>query len=159
MTDAFQATFDTFKHIKGRDVYQIILEVQPENIDHALSVLGGCPSIKNSTWVAVARLKNEPKKITEVGDKRKWHELTLREQACIRCEEVAFQDWISHHDKWGNSWLYNAYYKDTPAEFAKQTILNHCGVASRSHIDSNREAAEVWRQIDADYLWFVTHGE
>lgn len=159
---AFQATFVDCKNVRSRSVVQIILEVPTEQANSALACLGGIPLPGQETWVAVAclderKVKKEPEQKTKSLSK-KWNEISYTEQAAIRCADPKFQDWIEHHAKWG-CWLSSAKDKAKPitSENARAYILKACRIESRRELNTNQNAAEVWKQIDADYQFFLKH--
>ena len=51
---AILGTFADARAVKGRSVFQIIVEVPLENADKALQALGGWPQPATERWVGVA---------------------------------------------------------------------------------------------------------
>jgi hypothetical protein len=146
---AIQATFADFRLIKGRKQAQLVLEIPIEEADNALAVLGGIPQPQSDCWVAVARLngvaRQEPKPDKE---KQKWDDLKLSMQAGIRCEEPAF--W-----RYCNDCGYNV----ADAETAANAVRELCDVDSRSGLNNNPEAAELWRDLDRSYQAWLKAAE
>jgi hypothetical protein len=68
-------------------------------------------------------------------ERRRWSELPLATQAGVRCNEAAFQKFLSV----------------SSAEAAAQTVRVRCGVESRSGLDKCESAAKSWREIEAKY--------
>lgn len=144
MTDepaAIQATFSDFRIIKGRKQAQLILEIPIEGADAALAALGGIPQPHSERWVGVARLNGVQKPDPEPKDKRRWEDLKLSMQASIRCGEEAFCEFLREE------FVCNPKSADEAAE----EVRSICGVASRSGLNDNAEAATKWRGLDSFY--------
>lgn len=73
-------------------------------------------------------------------DKRAWADVPPTEQACIRCNDKGFQEWVKDQCPVGWPETY-----DDPSELAKHWIYDQCCIESRA--DLNRES-------DAKYTWF-----
>jgi hypothetical protein len=145
---AIQATFADFRLIKGRKQAQLVLEIPIEEADKALAVLGGIPQPQSDCWVAVARLNGVAKPQPEPKEKQKWEDLKLSMQAGIRCEEPAF--W-----RYCNDCGYNV----TNGETAANAVRELCDVDSRSGLNNNPEAAELWRDLDRSYQAWLKAAE
>jgi hypothetical protein len=74
-------------------------------------------------------------------ERQKWEDLKLSMQAGIRCEEPAF--W-----RYCNDCGYNV----TNGETAANAVRELCDVDSRSGLNNNPEAAELWRDLDRSLL-------
>ncbi len=145
---AFQATFSDFKLIRGRKVAQIVLEVPIEHADAAVTSLGGLPRPDAERWVAVARLVPGTEKA--VGGQeptprqpRPFDTLPLAQQAAIKCSDEAFQRFmVEMHEA------------EPGEDGAADAVRAYCGVASRSDIKANTQAAGCWRDLLGRYrLW------
>jgi hypothetical protein len=152
---AFDATFADWKLVKSRKVVQIVLEIPMEQSDLAYQVLGGMPNHAAEAWVAVARLSagssngrtadfesaNEgstPSPATKA--RKRWSELPLSQQAAMRCNQKAFQEFCECPDK----------------EWVEQHVRTVCGVSSRRELNTNEAAARKWRALDQEYeLWLM----
>lgn len=165
MTKAVLGTFSDAKAIKGRSVFQIIIELPIEQADKALKLLGGWPQPAESRWVGVALSAPEREKIAEPSPqaaggharaqaltpeerstiaqnaaearwkpRRPFSELKLSEQAGIRCADEKFQQYLGL-DKVGTA----------------NWVRAHCGVTSRSELDTNHAAARMWIAINSGY--------
>lgn len=137
MTDVLKATYADLKTVKTRGVCQIVLEMPIEGMADAFSLLGA-PIPGNEVWVAVARLRpsvsavaSEPVEI-EPHHKPK----SLAQIAGIICNEPAFWKYVNVAD----------------ANAAAEYVRGHCGITSRSALDSNDDAAQAFRTLKADYL-------
>lgn len=77
--------------------------------------------------------------------KRKFSELSLPEQAGIRCADSQFSSFLYFiKPKWGGL-------------DAAQVVRRMCEVTSRSELSTNQEAAEKWRALESSYQnWLTT---
>ena len=83
---------------------------------------------------------------------RPWNELSAREQACIRCGDPAFRDWLFatyHPEFFEIGGRLNA----VPTEVdAAQLVRIKCEIESRKELDAKTEAGEdarrTWRALD-----------
>jgi hypothetical protein len=132
---AIQATFSDVKLIRSRKVCQIILEIPLEQADAALATLGGIPQPHSERWVALARLNGYAPEPKPDKDRKRWEDVKLSMQAGMRCEEKAFQTFMSAKD----------------AEECARGVRGYCGVDSRSGLNDNPAAAERWCDLDRSY--------
>ena len=137
----FRATYADVKTIKTRKVVQFVFEVAQEQANHALECLGGLPRSDIDTWVAIARLGTPEHKEVPKEPPKKWQEMKPSQQAGIRCHDTQFQRWIA---------------KKIKAESVSETevaefVRNYCMVSSRSDLDSNAEARNIWNQLDWEF--------
>lgn len=150
---AFQATFSDFKLIRGRKVAQVVLEVPMEKADEALSALGGLPRPDAERWVAVARLVPGAEKAvggqtaeplpTEPKERKPFDSLPYAQQSALKCSDEAFQ-----------RFLVEMHEAEPGEEGAADAVRAYCGVASRSEIKANTQAAGAWRDLLGRYrLW------
>jgi hypothetical protein len=132
---AIQATFSDVKLIRSRKVCQLVLEIPLEQADAALATLGGIPQPHSERWVALARLNGYAPEPKPDKDRKRWEDVKLSMQAGMRCEEKAFQTFMSAKD----------------AEQCARSVRDYCGVDSRSGLNDNPSAAERWRDLDRSY--------
>lgn len=143
--DAFSACYADWKLVKSRKVVQIVLEVAMEDSDAAYKLLGGMPNPAAETWVGVAKLNKQP----EPQERRRWPDLSIAEQAGIRCNEIAFGQYLAEADPhlWGK--IKDALPGADHVGIARVWLHNYFGVESRKKIP-----AEQWRAFDGQYdLW------
>lgn len=133
---AFEATYSDWKLVKSRKVVQIVLEVPMEKADLAYQVLGGMPNHAAEAWLAVARMNGK----AEQKDRKRWHDLSVAQQAGIRCNEVAFHQFLA----------FKLERKQPEDEKDAATILrNYFKVNTRKDIPAN-----AWNEFDGEYqLW------
>lgn len=157
------ATFATWRPVNGRKVLQLVFEVPIEKQGDVLTMLGA----PDDKWCAIALLKERPtgaapqtpletakdnaERLTGVSDvmrgpktKRAFSELSLPEQAGIRCEDSLFASFICDQTGLGNS-------ADIP-----QIIRDHCGVLSRAELATDQSAALKWRKLEEIYQRWLT---
>lgn len=88
-----------------------------------------------------------PKDVAEKPEKRKrtWDEIPPAEQAGIRCEDEAFQEWTFRRDD---------YHITAPltAEVTADWVRWYLDIQSRSHLSTNTVAAAKWRKLDQDFM-------
>jgi hypothetical protein len=145
---AVAGTFADFRIIKGRKVCALVIEVPLEKADEALRVLGGLPNPSEEKWVGLALLnllpKPEPAPVEEpkalpapTKEPRQWGELSLAQQAGIRCQDPAFQ-----------RYLREVHRTDRPAA---DFVRDWCSLTSRAELDANEAAGMVWRELDRNF--------
>ena len=137
MTDkaVISGTLSEIKRIRSRKVAQIIIEVPEEHYQQAHNALGWD---FDNTWVAIARMESEHKKADPAKAPkapRNWGDLSLTQQAGMRCNDVAFQRFIGAND----------------ADDAAAFVRERCGVTSRKSIVPDTRAGQIWRDIDYDF--------
>lgn len=84
-----------------------------------------------------------PKERAQFGAKRAWHELTRAQRAGIRCGEPRFAEFLAK--RWRSAFCGDC--DSDPAEF----VRGHCGIRSRSELDTSGLAAARWDALDAEY--------
>lgn len=153
MPNAILATFSDAKAIKGRSVFQIVLEIPIEEADKALKILGGWPQPAESRWVGVAlapkdRVKGEAivPEFEKPKDRRPFNTLPLSQQAVLRCKDAKFWDFLS--------WLYNR--SILSEEAAAKTVRVACAVASRGEFNQDHTAAARWKDLDRQFSEWMT---
>lgn len=130
---AFHASYADWKLVKSRKVVQIVLEVPMEASDAAYQLLGGMPNPAAEIWVGVARLAKQPDTEPEQKERRRWSDLSVGEQAGIRCNEADFQRFVDANN----------------ASEAAATLRERFNVASRKDIRRDR-----WEEFETEYqLW------
>ncbi len=78
--------------------------------------------------------------------KRKFSDMSLPEQAGIRCGDDQFE-----------TFLRNSYELSEGFVMAEDIVRAMCGVGSRRELSTNREAANLWRKIESEYQsWLLT---
>jgi hypothetical protein len=83
--------------------------------------------------------------------KRKFSDLSLPEQAGIRCNDVAFREFISLRDSGG----VNA--EPCVIPYAENFVRRECGVDSRAELAKFSDARNKWLGLEADYQsWLVS---
>jgi hypothetical protein len=160
---ALKATFSNLRLIPSRKVCQIWLEIPIEGADAALAALGGIPQPQSDRWVAVARLNNEAKNGVTYGEfaqvvenayykthpeeaaKRtsepEENNTKLSLQAVMRCKELLFWRFL-------NTQTVQPVEDETDAAWVVRQL---CGVESRSGLNTDPNAAALWRGLDAKF--------
>lgn len=82
-------------------------------------------------------------------DRRSWSSLPPSQQAAIRCTEPAFRKFVSEQTGM----------RDVSEDDAAAFVRNDCEVHSRAHLDANTAATARWREIDADFQFWLKHPE
>lgn len=131
------ATFHSFRPVGSRKCCQLILEVPIEQANEALQALGGVPDPANPLWVGIVALDGQPKQEPAAleATPRRWEDLSLRQQAGIRCSDPDFQKWLGATD----------------ADEAARLVRRSCGVRSRRDLDTHPPAAAAWRELDDEF--------
>jgi hypothetical protein len=133
---AIRATFSDFRLIRSRKTCQLVLEIPIEGADAALAALGGIPQPHSERWVGVARLNGyaTPPELEENNTK-------LSLQAVMRCKEPLFWRFL-------NTQTVQPVEDETDAAWVVRQL---CGVESRSGLNTDPNAAALWRGLDAKF--------
>lgn len=132
--------FATFRHVQGRKVLQLVIEVPAEAASSVFSAFG-YPGSGNPIPVAVARLVPQPiAKPDNDKPRTPFHQLPLSQQAAMRCDEIGFRAFI--RERGGNA---------ADADEAASFVRLHCNVRSRADIIEGTTAGDRWKELDADY--------
>ena len=122
------------RNIAAHKCVRLEIHVPAEQAGIVLAAFGW-PTAVDPVPVAIARLDlkaaSEPEK-----PRRPFETLPPAQQAAMRCQEIGFQKFT--HAK-------------SPEE-AAEAIRFRCGVGSRSELNTNAEAARIWRDIDTAYF-------
>lgn len=130
---AFKGTIGALRTIGGRKVIAVTVEVPIEEQSTVASIA------EHGAWVAVARLNQEEQPKPEQKERRKWSELSVAEQAGIRCNEKAFLEFLSA----------DTVFSPGDANEAAQALREYFGVTSRKDIPRDK-----WESFDNEYqLW------
>lgn len=144
--------FSTFRHVQGRKVLQLVIEIPAEQAATVFSTFG-YPGSGNPIPVAVARLvedKQEPPK-----GRLPFVDLPYPQQAAIRCQEAAFQMFLIETNRMSDGQVGAA-----GSDRAAEAVRALCGVASRADIGkgpndrSPNDSGFKWRALEAEfYAW------
>lgn len=129
---AFKGTVGALRTIGGRKVIAVTIEVP---IEHQQTV---AKIAEHGAWVAVARLAEGDAPVPAEKPKRSWADLSVAEQAGIRCNEGAFWKYLNKH--------YHQFGAVHDAESAAGHIREIFGVLSRKDIPIRE-----WKVFDSDY--------
>lgn len=141
MTDdaVFKGTIGALRTIGGRKVIAVTVEVPIEHQSVVAKIA------EHGAWVAVARLAEGDAPATPEKPKRSWNELSVGEQAGIRCNEKAFWNYLEFRS---NLELGSVKEADRAAEI----LRNLFSVESRKDIPRDK-----WEAFDTDYQrWLRT---
>lgn len=145
---AIQATYSDLKIIKGRKVCQVVCEIPLEQAGEFVAAFG-MPNPAAETWVAIARLTKDAERRPEPREKpaKRWADLSLPQQAALRCQEQAFHFFL--RDERLMRPLLDG--ENEAAEYVRSV----CGVSSRSDIGKTEESAREWKRLDTDYQFWL----
>ena len=149
---AISGDFATYKHVQGRKMLQLVIEVPAEMASAVFAALG-TPGSGEAIPVALARL-NKAAKPEAPKERRSFTELPYAQQAALRCQEPAFQEYVK--DKAPVAWanISNRHLGEAPlppADCAAQLVRDWCRVTSRSEIVKGTQAGDNWEHIEADF--------
>lgn len=148
------ACFHDWRTVKGRKSLQLIFEIPLEKQGDVLALLGH-PEPSGSKWCMIALRAPEKAQAPAVQasdsersskPKRKFNELSLPEQAGIRCEDGRFERFL--HDRMPDGFV-----------TAEDAVRALCGVSSRRELSTNHAAANKWRAIEREFQQFLTDEE
>ena len=146
MTDAaaISGDFATYRHVQGRKVLQLVIEVPAEIAATVFATLG-TPGAGEGIPVALARLHSPAEPIAKPEapkERRPFSELPYSQQAAMRCGEPSYEHFL---------WYTHGLHQDTnPAEVIA-LVRHECGVTSRSEIVKGTPAGDKWEALEAEY--------
>ncbi len=145
MTDAavISGTLSDVRTVKTRKVVQVVIEVPMEQLKSVYDALGY--DLSGASWVALARLKEEPKASPEQAPKiaRNWSDMSRAQQAGIRCNEQRFWEFCKAQDVGG----------------AAKYVRSCCGVVSRADLDTGSDAGAAWDSLESSYQTWLRYGD
>lgn len=83
-------------------------------------------------------------------DRTPWSSMLPAQQAAIRCNDIAFRRFLSERFQPGHP---------VNEEQAAGIVREQCGVSSRTTLNTSPMAAGYWREIDADFQFWLKHPE
>jgi hypothetical protein len=84
--------------------------------------------------VIIAPFHDELERANEL--RSRWDKLSPTQQAAMRCDDERFQKWLGVNSE----------------DEAATWVRLHCGIRSRANLNTDHEAARIWRALDAKYL-------
>lgn len=154
MTDAavISGEFCTFRHVQGRKVLQIVIEVPAEAAGAVFGRLG-MPGSGEGIPVAVARLQTPSEPIAKPEapkERRPFSELPYSQQAAMRCQEPDFEHFLWDRTGLGQGAV--LLIEGAPdADPIAAHVRHLCGVKSRSEIIKGTPAGDKWEALEAEY--------
>ena len=154
MTDpaVISGDFSTFRHVQGRRVLQIVIEVPAEAAGSVFAKLG-IPGSGEGIPVAVARLQTASEPIAKPEspkERRPFSELPYSQQAAMRSEEGEFARFLSF--AYTDDWRKAAQEAGSPGvKWAPIAVRRICGVQSRADITNGTPAGDKWADLEAEY--------
>jgi len=150
MTDAaaFKGTIGALRTIGGRKVIAVTVEVPIEHQSVVAKIA------EHGAWVAVARLAAGDAPATPEKPKRSWSELSVGEQAGIRCGEPAFRRYVAERvrDKFQVGFDESDLTNAGAAGRVAMGLRDLFGVETRADIPRDK-----WESFDNDYQhWLRT---
>ena len=149
---AISGDFATYRHVQGRKVLQLVIEVPAESAASVFAALG-TPGAGEGIPVALARLAKRSEAQQPPKERRPFTELPYAQQAAIRCEEAAFSQFLAHTHS--TEWRTAAQIAGDPSvKWAPFAVRLICEVSSRSEIIKGTPAGDRWAALEADfYAW------
>lgn len=148
-TAVITGDFCTFRHVQGRKVLQIVIEVPAEAAGSVFARLG-MPGSGEGIPVAVARLNAAPDPIAKpeaTKERRPFSELPYAQQAAMLGQEPEFHEFL--RTKTGNAGSWRG---DKPvSEIAAMTVRYLCEVKSRKDLIAGTPAGDAWQTLEAEY--------
>lgn len=146
---AIVANLVDVKNVFTHKCVRLVIDVPAEQAPLVIETFGW-PTMVSPVPVAIARLNGTPKQEQVLqatpapakASPRDWSSLTAAQQAGIRCDTLAFRNFL---------WEVHRYNGDT-SEDAARAVREICGVTSRKHIDGDVNALDEWVSLDAEFL-------
>lgn len=148
---AISGDFATYKHIQGRKVLQLVIEVPAEMASAVFAALG-TPGAGEGIPVALARLgldlaKREQPKPEE---HRPFTKIPYSQQAAMRCANRDFETFLYQRQGPDGVLQIEGDIRDPVAGHVRHL----CGVRSRSEIVKGTPAGDRWAALEAEfYAW------
>jgi len=144
---AIMASLVDVRNIAAHKCVRLELHVPVEQASLVMAAFGW-PTVADPVPVAIARLV-EPDATSEPASEgqrtaRHWRQVKPPQQAGIRCDEKAFQRFLSER--------YDAI--ETTGG-AAECVRDICGVSSRSDIGATDGSARAWRELDGEYQFWL----
>jgi len=149
---AISGDFATYRHVQGRKVLQLVIEVPAEMASAVFAALG-TPGSGEGIPVALARLTAVPETIAKpeaTKERRPFSELPYSQQAALRCQEPAFFEFIQTKFAPGAVIPFDPV-RDSNAPPAVPYLRDLIGIGSRRDLDHYPIAAERWQALEAEY--------
>ena len=161
-----EARYATWRPVQSRKLLQLVFEVPLEKQGEVLKYLGA-PLPDRDIQCAIAVLNGEageppvnraPSKTAPASPtKRSFDDLPYSQQAALKCQDAAFQKFITEREPKLRLASFDDFAND-PEERAKQItaeiVRRFCGVESRSEILPESDAGDKWNSLmDEYYLW------
>lgn len=140
--------FSTFRHVQGRKVLQMIIEVPAEQAASVFSTFG-YPGSGNPIPVAVARLVEEPA-AEEKRERTPFTELPLSQQAALRCAEPDFYTFMCSKFRPDSIIPYDPK-RDEKSAPSVPMLRHHLKIGSRRDLDLVEEKGKAWLALEAEY--------
>lgn len=143
---AIQGEFVELRKIDYRKVYRIYIEVPMEQGDAVIACFGGLPK---GQWIGMApldsaRVAAKPavmagppaERAVHKAEPRKWREVPPSAQAGMLASDPEFQAWVGAATE----------------QEAAAYIRNRCGITSRSELNTNPLALQVWQAMSRAFF-------
>lgn len=137
MANAFAGTYSDLRFVKSRKVAQVVIEMPIEDANRFLSAFGA-PDPAREVWCAIARLNHAPS--THAPDepekpRRHWNDVPATTRAAMLCDQTSFLVFLSVKTK----------------EEAADKLRKHCGVKSRSELNTDETARMKFEMVERDF--------
>lgn len=143
---AISGDFATYRHVQGRKVLQLVIEVPAESAASVFAALG-TPGAGEGIPVALARLAKPSESQDPPAERKRFTDLPYAQQAAMRCQEPEFHEFLLSKTGDAGSWR-----SDKPrSEVAAMAVRYLCEVRSRADIMLDTAAGQRWAALEADY--------
>lgn len=150
-TAVITGDFCTFRHVQGRKVLQIVIEVPAEAAGSVFAKLG-MPGSGEGVPVAVVRLTAAPETIAKpeaAKERRAFKDLPYATQAAMRCQEPDFARFLQERQGPGGVCILD----DAPdrSDWVASHVRFLCDVKSRADIGKTLVSMNLWSDLEAEY--------
>lgn len=147
MTDAAVIEVMLLRWSDNQNGRTVTLLLPDDGGEHPFKGLKCGPANGERLAISVARIADDetqtPVTPPVVKERTPWGQLTPTTQACIKCTEPIFQQWVIEQG-------FNE--EDDKEKNAARYIRKECGVNSRSSLSTNKVAAALWRSLENRFL-------
>lgn len=135
-----------FKFVKTRGVAQVVVEIPLERAATFVEMFG-VPNPSEETWVAVARMRAQPKP-EKPKERQRWEDMRPSAAAALACKSKRFQEFITER-------VHGDPFEITEHE-ADQYLKSELGIASKTELDQLYPAGHKWPTLLADFRTWQT---
>lgn len=143
---AISGDFATYRHVQGRKVLQLVIEVPAESAAAVFAALG-TPGAGEGIPVALARLAKQKEPQEAPAERKRFTELPYAQQAALRCREPDFERFLQ--ERAGPDGYLQL--RGDRSDWVAAHVRFLCDVTSRADIGKTLVSKNLWTDLEAEY--------